>query len=422
MSISFQTTPWTLHESAGYTKWSGVAFGNGVFCAVGYDIYDSTKNLVMTSPDGITWTDRTPPAISKTWYDLTYGNGLFVAVAYKWDPDNLVMTSPDGITWTSRVTPANNGWNSVCYGNGLYVAVSSTGTGDRVMTSPDGITWTSRVSAADYSWNSVTYGNGLFVAVGFTGGTEHCMTSPDGITWTLRTTPDNVWYAVVYGNGQFVAVALEAVAESVMTSPDGITWTGRESADSNASWRGLVYTDSFYIAQAGPGQPNRLCMTSTDAITWSLAETPGDEYFSKMAYDSSTGLVVAVAATEDSIQTNMSTTPASAALPTPDYPNEPGGALIQHIFRTPAGRVTSVAISNGPIYEPVLHFTDISQAEYDTLETFINTKVTGGKDPFIYTDWDGESYTVKYLSGLPGHQITDDQWAVDLTLLVVPTQ
>ena len=89
-------------------------------------------NRVMTSPDGITWTNRTSAA--------------------------------DGITWTSRTSAADLSWLSVTYGGGLFVAVALSGV-DRVMTSPDGITWTSRTSAADNEWYGVTYGGGLFVAV-----------------------------------------------------------------------------------------------------------------------------------------------------------------------------------------------------------------------------------------------------------------
>ena len=44
------------------------------------------------------------------------------------------MTSPDGITWTSRTPAADNYWEAVTYANGLFVAVSSTGTSNRVMT------------------------------------------------------------------------------------------------------------------------------------------------------------------------------------------------------------------------------------------------------------------------------------------------
>ena len=117
---------------------------------------------------GVDWTIRESAAYS-LWRSVCYGNGLFVAVA-----NSGVMTSPDGIDWTARQSAANNNWRSVCYGNGLLVAVADTGTGNRVMTSPDGINWTIRQSAANNRWFSVCYGNGIFVAVAYNGTGNHC--------------------------------------------------------------------------------------------------------------------------------------------------------------------------------------------------------------------------------------------------------
>ncbi|MEO8235611.1 MAG: hypothetical protein ABI549_09380, partial [Flavobacterium sp.] len=97
-----------------------------------------------------TWTARSSSAPGSQWRSVIYANGKFVAVG-----SNIVMTSPDGITWTTRTAAANNNWNSVTYGNSLFVAVSNSGTGNRVMTSPDGITWTSRTPATDNEWYAV---------------------------------------------------------------------------------------------------------------------------------------------------------------------------------------------------------------------------------------------------------------------------
>ena len=118
--------------------------------------------MVMTSPDGITWTARSA-AVANNWVSVTYGNGLFVAVA---SSGNRVMTSPDGVNWTTRTRPEANRWN---------VSPTATACSSRwrarhaqVMTSPDGVTWTAQ-TAARQRMDSVTYGNGLFVAVANTG-------------------------------------------------------------------------------------------------------------------------------------------------------------------------------------------------------------------------------------------------------------
>jgi hypothetical protein len=98
---------------------------------------------------------------------VTYANGTFVAVG----GSGLVMTSPDGFSWTNRTSTGTQNWTSVTYGNDnkLFVAVAVTGNGNKVMTSPDGITWIGRPSPDD-SWLSVSYHpNNTYVAVGYYG-------------------------------------------------------------------------------------------------------------------------------------------------------------------------------------------------------------------------------------------------------------
>lgn len=184
-----------------------VAYGNGLFVAVGYD--DETNKHVITSSDGIGWTLQNSP--DERWYSVTHGNGLFVAVSIYGNGNTTyqVMTSPDGQAWTGRTAPMHS-WNSVTYGDGRFVAVSYDGTdsgsGCPVMTSLDGLVWTQGNSVPNGYWYNVTYGSGLFVAVAY-GGPDHVMTSPDGMDWTPRTAPPESWSSITYGNGMFVAVA-----------------------------------------------------------------------------------------------------------------------------------------------------------------------------------------------------------------------
>jgi hypothetical protein len=269
-------------------NWISVTYGNGLFVAIAQT---GTGNRVMTSPDGITWTQRSTPT-DRSWISVTYGNNLFVAVADGGGTGNRVMTSPDGITWTARASAANNVWNSVTYGNGLYVAVASSGTGNRVMTSPDGITWTARTSAANNSWNSVTYGNGLFVAVSGSGSGNRVMTSSNGTTWTSRNSAaDNEWRNVTYGNGLFVAVALSGTGNRVMTSPDGINWTIRTSAADN-NWRSVTYGNGLYVAVAFSGLNDRV-MTSPDGITWTTRSSASDNNWKGVTFGNNIFVAVA---------------------------------------------------------------------------------------------------------------------------------
>jgi len=221
---------WTPIFSIPSLPWTSVTYGDGLFVAVAA-VTSFASQHVATSSDGVNWTMRPSAAAgsNQLWNSVTYGNGLFVAVAYGYGlfGPSAVMTSPNGINWTDRQAPYN-GWTSVTYGDGLFVAVASDGA-NRVMTSPDGINWTERQAPLTYDpeifydveadgWNAVTYGAGLFVAVA-TNGTNRVMTSPDGINWTVRSPAEaNSWRAITYGGGLFAAVASDGT-NRVMTAP-----------------------------------------------------------------------------------------------------------------------------------------------------------------------------------------------------------
>jgi hypothetical membrane protein len=123
------------------------------------------------------------------WYSVAWGGPaggeVFVAVAISGFGNRVMMSSPDGITWTLRTSAADNGWYSVAWGGPaggeVFIAVAISGFGNRVMSSPDGITWTLRTSAADNDWLSVAWGGPaggeVFVAVAISGFGNRVMTS-----------------------------------------------------------------------------------------------------------------------------------------------------------------------------------------------------------------------------------------------------
>lgn len=165
---------WTQRASPIGQGLYAVAFGNNAFVATGYG------GTILTSPDGIDWAQRTWAA--STQYSrltgIVFAKGLFVIVGHAYEyyysnAEPLLITSPDGIEWTTR-TPAVDpiyggsglGLRAVTFADNTFVAVGSL---HSITTSPDGITWTLREWAyytygGDFS--SVIFGNNTFVAVG----------------------------------------------------------------------------------------------------------------------------------------------------------------------------------------------------------------------------------------------------------------
>ena len=103
-----------------------------------------TSGTVLTSPDGITWTSQTSgtlnPLYCVTWTgnQLVAGGGGFSATpingmyVYK----GVILTSPDGVTWTSRISGTTSDLRSVVSTGTKLVAVGGVDTSGIILTSP----------------------------------------------------------------------------------------------------------------------------------------------------------------------------------------------------------------------------------------------------------------------------------------------
>ena len=113
-------------------------------------------------------------------------------------------------------------------------------------------------------------------------------------------------------------------------------------------------------------------------------------------------------------------TATTVTLPAPSYPEDPGNTLQQAIMQSMSGRVMSITRVAGTIINATLHFR-LNETDYNSLDSFIRTTVTGAPLEFTYTDHEGTAWTATYLGGLPGLQLDLDDWAVELRLnLVTP--
>ena len=242
---------WTSRTSNSPSHLTTIAYGAGLFVAVGY------SGGIVSSPDGVTWTNRTVSTwASYTLQGITFAAGLFVAVGNF----GLLLTSPDGINWTARTSGIGGDINGVAYGAGVFVYV---GAGGELRTSTDGMTWTARTSGVS-QLTRVFFDNGLFVAVGLSG---TILTSPDGVTWTARTSgTSEALGAISYGAGLY---AVGGNAGTILTSPDGVTWTARTSGTAQTV-RAIFYGAGVFVVGLADGN----IRTSTDGIAWT-ARTSG---------------------------------------------------------------------------------------------------------------------------------------------------
>jgi len=126
-------------------SYGSLAFGNGIFVAVGSSGTNPASNRIATSPDCINWTAQQVPATSNArWHSVEFGNGIFLAIGNGVNADHRCMTSPDGINWTTHPTPSqlSTGGN-LGVGSVLEFAHGGFFTGGRnIRRTVNGIQWT----------------------------------------------------------------------------------------------------------------------------------------------------------------------------------------------------------------------------------------------------------------------------------------
>lgn len=293
-------TTWTIRSApAGLRE---VVYGAGKFVAFG-------AGKLATSPDGVTWTEQTPPP-GNSWAASVFAQGKFVALSSADSaefPTN-VMTSSDGLNWSLASDGMAPGtyWRSIAFGNGIFVAGSAgTFSTTYMAVSPDAATWTSiQPSTGGLGIVELAFGNGVFVAAQSSNGLPNVpslLRSANGTDWQEQNLPASAspeLYGITFGRGQFIAVGGD---KTIITSPDGITWT-RRSESGSFYLTEVVDTGEMYIAFGFENASvNSIILTSPDGVSWTEQTSPSTISRSSAAY--AHGIVVALAALETTADT-----------------------------------------------------------------------------------------------------------------------
>jgi len=278
---------WTLrHLGPSPVSLSGVAYGNGQFVAVGNSVTDGT-GAVLTSTDGINWVQHAQGTNNLALKGIAFGDGQFVAVGY-----SSLQTSTDGVNWVQHYLDTfgreNGYWLfGVTFGDGQFVAVGEgAGNAGRVVSSPDGVNWTVHGSvlpsaSAGSALYGAAYGGGQFVAVGDVDpgiSSAAILTSTDAVNWLKRdpgTQVTGYLFGVAYGNGLFAAVG----GSTILTSQDGVSWKDSGLLDQGPLFA-IAYGDNRFVAVGSGGA----ILTSTDGLTWVRGQRGTTDRLSAITY------------------------------------------------------------------------------------------------------------------------------------------
>lgn len=173
---------WTQRTHGFLSTIQNIYYGNGLWVAI------STGAIrTATDPTG-TWTARTSSGgTNSRWCSA---QSIWVAGANASAASNQVESSPDGITWTDRTLPLTTNATPGPYfvANDSVITCLYRSTDYDIASSTNGTTWTDRTPAV----TGTTAGQGAVdnaQLIVYPRASSSVETSTDGTTWTSRTGP-----------------------------------------------------------------------------------------------------------------------------------------------------------------------------------------------------------------------------------------
>ena len=231
------------------TQWNKIAYGNGVYVAVGSNVADSNAAY---STDGINWIP-----VNTTVYSiisLCYGNGKFIAWAMgihgnASNSDGFLGSSVDGKKWNfTKLGYYNDDIKSdIIFAENKFVAC---GRNKLVEYSTDGINWNS-VIVVNYSmgYSKIVYGNGIYACFELKSTQVRYSMSSTGLNGNWNTGNLKSEHSIsnlidiVFDGEKFVLLS----GDTIYTSTDLKTFTKVVGFDFGRI-RALSYKNGLYVA------------------------------------------------------------------------------------------------------------------------------------------------------------------------------
>lgn len=206
-----------------------IVYDNGIFIATGLGTYGVTG--IKYSEDGITWLDTNITTLH--YKRAKYLNGKWFAVQAS---RNIVVTSEDGVTWTEVTVGSSSSavLRDVYFENSIYFISTTTTTGG-LFYSINGVSWskvTLDTTVTSTVFYSPVFGNGIFVC----GGNNSVIYSTDGINWSEGVNSSTTAFAdlnnILYVPAMNQWIATSNIGRSsssntgkgIFKSNDGINW------------------------------------------------------------------------------------------------------------------------------------------------------------------------------------------------------
>lgn len=235
------------------SSWKGVVYGDGKYVAVNYENF-------AYSTDGINWTYGTLPISAS---GIAYGNGMYCAYGYS---DTNVCYSTDGINWNTASTNYNSNKFSIYFLNDKFFISA----GYAILSSSNCTSWSKFELGESCTLYGGAYGNGVYIMSGY----GDTFISTNGTSWTKTTalsTTEN-YGSIFFVDGKFIAIAHGTTnygaSNKIAYSTNGTSWT-YGTLPITAKWvEGSYCNGTFMIAGY------QSLAYSSDGVNWEVGSLP----------------------------------------------------------------------------------------------------------------------------------------------------
>lgn len=254
---------WSVGTLPASNNYAGAAFGG----AARLWVITTKSRAVVRSANGVSsWTNNaTAMPVAGQWLDVAWSPTLSLFVAIANNIANPVVTSPDGLTWTQQTAPTA-AWNNIIWSSrlGLFIAVNTGFSATIAMTSPDGVNWTSHSGTAANVGSVHDFGS-LFNILGIQSGSTTFSVSSDGLTWTAGA------FGTIPGGGNTIGGTFRVAGAvySFIQAGAHIDLIKNTSSTLGGNWT-LVSTDQ--VTGLVVGSASERSAFSTFLGMWALAE------------------------------------------------------------------------------------------------------------------------------------------------------
>lgn len=252
-----------------------ITFGNGLWVA-------ATSDGIKTSTDGVSWTTRTtPPSGGLTGGNVrgvAFGNGVFVAVGDTAGGGAVTscFTSTDGITWTARTIPSG-AYNDVAYtSGGGFMAIGGNGSSPACAAGGgnDGVTWTAKTIPTG-RWQKIAGCGGNFSAVSDTGQIAFAQQQNSFTTKSVSGFSPTIFYDIASSEDSFTLIAISNTKSFAISTDRGITWKTGEfpTTSPQATFQAIDYVSPAGGWLAASSGSQVFMYYSMDGINWSQTKS-----------------------------------------------------------------------------------------------------------------------------------------------------